>query len=74
MLFWWLIEIFTTTLHFDSTEIPDDAQNNDELYTFSNFFNQGTTLWFDSRNICNISSVCFTFITAVTNYMSNIGC
>ena len=44
MLFWWLIEIFTATLHFISTEIPDDSQNNDELYTFSNFFNQGTNL------------------------------
>ena len=45
MLFWWLIEIlFTATLHFISIEIPDDAQINDELYTFSNFFNQGTNL------------------------------
>ena len=26
------------------TEIPDDTQLNDELYTLSNFFNQGTNL------------------------------
>ena len=45
MLFWWLIEIlFTATSHFISIEIPDDAQINDELYTSSNFFNQGTNL------------------------------
>ena len=45
MLFWWLIEIlFTVTLHFISTEIPDDPQTNDELYFFSTFFNQGTNL------------------------------
>ena len=31
-------------LHFTSIEIPDDAQINDALYTFSNFFNQGTNL------------------------------
>ena len=30
--------------HFISTEIPDDAKINDKLYTFSNFFNQGTNL------------------------------
>ena len=36
MVFWWLIEIlFTATLHFISIEIPDYAQINDELYTFS---------------------------------------
>ena len=29
---------------FISIEIPDDAQINDELYTFSKFFNQGTNL------------------------------
>ena len=40
MLFWWLFEIvFPATLHFISIEIPDDAQINDELYIFSNFFN-----------------------------------
>ena len=39
MVFWWLIEIlFTTTLHFISIEIPDYAQINDELYTFSRTF------------------------------------
>ena len=39
MLFWWLIEIlFTATLHFTSTEIPDYAQINDKLYTFSQTF------------------------------------
>ena len=36
MVMWWLIEIlFTTTLHFINIEIPDYAQINDELYTFS---------------------------------------
>ena len=45
MLFWWLIDIlFTATLHFISIEIPDGTQINDELHTFSNFFNQGTNL------------------------------
>ena len=45
MLLWWLTEIlFTATLDFISIEIIDDAQINDELYTFSNFFNQGTNL------------------------------
>ena len=28
------------TLHFISTEIPDDPQTNDELYFFSKFLNQ----------------------------------
>ena len=43
MLFWWLTEILSTvTLYFISIEIPDDARINDELYTFSNFFDQGT--------------------------------
>ena len=43
MLVWWLTEILSTvTLYFISIEIPDDARINDELYTFSNFFNQGT--------------------------------
>ena len=32
------------TLHFISIEIPDDPQTNDELYTFSNFFNQRNNL------------------------------
>ena len=46
MLFWWLIEIlFTATLYFiSSIKIPEDAHINDELYTFSNFFNQETNL------------------------------
>ena len=38
VLFWWLIEIYI--VHFISIEIPDIAQINDQLYTFSNFFNQ----------------------------------
>ena len=39
MPFWWLIEIlFTATLHFISIEIPDYAQINDALYTFSRTF------------------------------------
>ena len=48
MLFWWLIEIYTVlltaTLHFISIEIPDNAQVHDQVYTFSNFFNQRTNL------------------------------
>ena len=45
MLFWCLIEIlFIATLHFISIGIPEDPQTNDELYTFSNFFNQETNL------------------------------
>ena len=39
MVLWELIEIlFTATLHFTSIEIPDYAQVNDELYTFSRTF------------------------------------
>ena len=40
----WLIEILFTTIALYYLEIPDDPQTNDELYTFSNFFNQGTNL------------------------------
>ena len=47
----WLIEILFTTIALYYHEIPDDPQTNDELYTFSNFFNQGTNLQFYSRNI-----------------------
>ena len=44
MLFWWMVEILLSgTLHF-SIEIPDDAQINDKMYTFSNLLNQGTNL------------------------------
>ena len=32
--------LFTVTLYFISIEIPDDAQINHELYTFSNSFDQ----------------------------------
>ena len=45
MLLWWVIEIlFTATLQFISIEIPDDAQINDELYSFSKFLNQRINL------------------------------
>ena len=40
----WLKLLFTATLHFTSTEIPDDAYINHELYTFCNFFNQEINL------------------------------
>ena len=39
-----LVTDWNATLHFINIEIPDDAQINDEPYTFSNFFNQGTNL------------------------------
>ena len=51
-LLWWLIEtLFTASLHFISIEIPDDVQIDDELCTFSNFFNfflyrQKLEIWF----------------------------
>ena len=45
---------------------------NDEHYTFLNFFNQGTNLKFDFRNIYKLSNVCSVlFITAVANYLPN---
>ena len=55
---WLKYVLFTATLHFISIEIPDDAQINDDLHTFSNFFNQGTNTKFDSRNIFKLTYVC----------------
>ena len=57
MPFWWLIEelflphftLVPYLLKFQMTQI------NVELYTFSNFFNQGTNLSFDSTNLCKLS-------------------
>ena len=37
-------KMFIATLHVISIGIPEDSQTTDELYTFSNFFNQETNL------------------------------
>ena len=77
MLFWWLIEIlFTGTLQFISIEIPDEAQINDELYTFSNFLTKEPIFNLTLEIYANFPicvCVCYFYhsITAVANYLTN---
>ena len=74
MPFWWLIEIlFTATLHFISIEIPDYAQINDALYTFSRTFLAKESIYklaleiYANFPIC----MCVIFIKGVANYLPN---
>ena len=61
------------TFYFICIEIPDDAQTNAELYTFSNFFNQGTNLYFDSRNIYKLSNVYVLLLLLMLQTICQIG-
>ena len=55
-------------------EVPDDAQINDELYTFLNIFNQKTiyNLTLEKNSSFSICS-CYFWHCAVANYLPN-GC
>ena len=65
--------MFTATLHFINIEIPDYAQINDELYTFSRIVLAKESIYNLTLEIYGSFSICMLFlsITAVANYLPN---